>query len=140
MLPLHKALRAEMFNQATGDRRGVPNVVIFVTDGVSNLNSERTIPETLLTHAAGIHVFVIGIGLTGETLEIKALSSAPVEENRFLVENFDQLQDIKKAMFTKMCESECSIFFYCCCSPLPPPYHRALAVLANDPRRASVKK
>ena len=63
-----------MFNTANGDRPGVPNVVIFITDGVSNLNSERTIPETLLTHAAGIHVFVVGIGLTGETLEIKVRS------------------------------------------------------------------
>ena len=51
--------------------QNIPNFAIIITDGISNLNSERTIPEAILTHAAGIHIYVIGIGLTGETLEIK---------------------------------------------------------------------
>ena len=57
----------------------MPNFAIIITDGISNLNSERTIPEAILTHAAGVHVYVIGIGLTGETLEIKVSPDSGLE-------------------------------------------------------------
>ena len=50
-----------MFNVANGDRIGVPNVAVLITDGVSNLNSERTIPEAIRAHARDIHVFAIGM-------------------------------------------------------------------------------
>ena len=97
-------LRTEMFNPANGDRPGVPNVAIVITDGISNLNSERTIPEAVMTHAAGIHIFVIGIGLTGDTPEIQALATPPAENNRFLVANFDELKDIRRKVFSTVCE------------------------------------
>ena len=101
-----QTLRTEMFNPANGDRPGVPNVAVIITDGVSNLNSERTIQEAMLTHSVGIHVFVIGIGLTGDTVELQALSTVPVEDNRFLLESFDELDEIKRAVFTQLCESK----------------------------------
>jgi collagen type VI alpha len=97
-------LRTEMFNPANGDRDRVPNVAIVITDGISNLNSERTIPEALMTHAAGIHIFVVGIGLTGDKPEIRALATAPAEDNRFLVANFDDLKNIRRNVFSTLCE------------------------------------
>ncbi len=99
-------LRTELFNPANGDRVGVPNVAIVITDGISNLNSERTIPEALQTHAAGIHIFVIGIGLTGDQPEIRALATPPAENNRFLVNSFDELKSIRRSVFSTVCESE----------------------------------
>ena len=94
-----------MFNEANGDRPGVPNVAIVITDGISNLNSERTIPEALRAQARGIHIFVIGIGLTGATLEIDSISSTPVQENRFLVRTFEELRYIRMKVYTRLCES-----------------------------------
>lgn len=34
-----------MFTAANGDRSDAPNIAILLTDGVSNINSRRTIPE-----------------------------------------------------------------------------------------------
>ena len=94
-----------MFNRANGDRPNAPNVAIVLTDGVSNLNSERTIPEAIAAKKADIHMFVIGIGLAEQTDEINKLASPPIEENRFLVTNFDELDFIRAAVYDRLCKS-----------------------------------
>ena len=59
-----------------------------------------------ILYLTGVHVYVIGIGLTGDTLEIKALATPPHDHNRFLVKDFDDLEmkTIRQNVFTKLCE------------------------------------
>jgi len=92
----------KMFNRNAGDRPEVPNVGIVITDGVSNINSRRTIPEADNARAAGIHVYAIGIGLT-DTREIDAIANQPTEENRFNVQSFDELVGLEDRIFTSLC-------------------------------------
>ena len=99
-----QVMRVEMFNTANGNRPGVPDVAIVVTDGLSNYNSQRTIPEATLAHDKGIHIFTIGIGLT-ETAELEAIATQPYQMNRFLVKTFDELYNIRTEVFTHICES-----------------------------------
>lgn len=40
-----KVMRNQMFIPSRGDRSDAPNVCVLLTDGVSNINSRRTIPE-----------------------------------------------------------------------------------------------
>ena len=40
-----KTMREQIFNPARGDRPDAPNIAIILTDGVSNINPRRTIPE-----------------------------------------------------------------------------------------------
>lgn len=54
------AMRTEVFNTKNGDRKRIPNVAVVVTDGISNLNSDRTVTEAIRAQAAGIHIFAIG--------------------------------------------------------------------------------
>lgn len=55
-------MRDEMFSSTYGDRPDVPNIGIVITDGVSNINSQRTISEAQLARAEdGIHIFAIGM-------------------------------------------------------------------------------
>ena len=46
-------VRTRVYNAANGDRRDATNVAVFIVDGKSNLNSQRTIPEAILTQEAG---------------------------------------------------------------------------------------
>lgn len=47
-----QVMRENMFIPSRGDRRDAPNICVLLTDGVSNINSRRTIPEAEATRAA----------------------------------------------------------------------------------------
>ena len=102
-------MRSEMFTAGNGDRAGVPNVAIVITDGVSNINSRRTIPEAEQARAEGIHIYSIGIGLT-DTQELDGIASRPVEENRYSVQEFSELRTLRDDIFHALCQRE---FFLC---------------------------
>ena len=97
-----KTMRTHMYTAANGDRPGVPNVAIVVTDGVSNINSRRTIPEAEQARAAGIHIYAIGIGLS-DTTELDAIASKPVDDNRFSVKEFSELRTLREKVFASLC-------------------------------------
>ncbi|XP_041374199.1 uncharacterized protein LOC121387240 [Gigantopelta aegis] len=91
-----------MYSRRHGDRPNVPNIAIVITDGVSNINARRTIPEAEGARAEGIHIYVIGIGLT-DTREIDGIASPPIEENRFAVQEFHELRALRDKVFHSLC-------------------------------------
>jgi collagen type VI alpha len=51
----------EMFTAVNGDRDAAPNVAFVVTDGLSTVNPENTIPEAIRARIAGVHVIVASV-------------------------------------------------------------------------------
>ena len=86
-----------------GDREDVENIAMVITDGVSNINSRRTIPEAELSRNVGVHIYAIGIGLT-DTRELNAIASLPASDNSFAVNDFDELSGLEKRIFSAICE------------------------------------
>lgn len=99
-----------MFTNARGDRRGVPNVAILITDGVSSINPHRTIPEALEAKERGTHIFTIDIALP-HNVELNAITSTPLKDNRFSVKEFRQLRDLIPKVFTALYESSSGTSF-----------------------------
>ena len=54
-----KAARERMFQQDKGDRPGVPNVAILVTDGFSAVEPQRTLPEAELARKQGVLLYAV---------------------------------------------------------------------------------
>ncbi|KAL3854733.1 hypothetical protein ACJMK2_013983 [Sinanodonta woodiana] len=100
-----KTMREQLFSFRNGDRPDVPNVAVILTDGVSNINAGRTVPEAQLARADGIHIYAIGIGLP-DTRELDAIASPPASENSFSVRSFDELKGIKQKVFSSLCPGE----------------------------------
>ena len=100
-----ETMRTQMFSAANGDRANVPNLAIVITDGVSNINSRRTIPEAEQARNNSIHIYAIGIGLT-DTTELDGIASRPVDENRFAVQEFSELRALRDQVFAAFCPSE----------------------------------
>ena len=48
-----RTLRTHVFNSAHGDRKEAHNIVVLITDGESNLNSQRTVKEARNNKEAG---------------------------------------------------------------------------------------
>ena len=94
-----------MFTQSRGARvdEKVPQILILITDGVSNMDDNDTIPEAQATHKTGIHVYSIGIGLVGFTQEIDEIASPPSDVNRYVVKNFGELKSIEEKFVRQMC-------------------------------------
>ena len=111
-----ETMRSQMFTARNGDRPGVPNIGIIVTDGVSNINSRRTIPEAENARQDDIHIYAIGIGLT-DTRELDAMASVPAAENSFAVNDFDELRGLENRVFSALCPGRINvvfiILFYC---------------------------
>lgn len=56
-----KTMHEQLFNTRRGDRNDVENVAFMITDGISNINSRRTIPEAQAAIGKGITVYAIGM-------------------------------------------------------------------------------
>uniref|UniRef100_K1R289 Collagen alpha-3(VI) chain n=1 Tax=Magallana gigas TaxID=29159 RepID=K1R289_MAGGI len=97
-----QTMHEELFNEANGDRPGVPNICIIMTDGVSNINYQRTIPEAEKARAKGIHIYAVGIALK-DLEEVNGIASKPESTNVFAVNTFDELEGLDEKIFESTC-------------------------------------
>lgn len=99
-------MREEIFSADHGDRPAAPNIGIIITDGRSNLNPERTVPEADRSREAGIDLYVIGVGFAGISPELAGLASPPAEDNVLVTANFEDLSETQATVFSRICDSE----------------------------------
>ncbi|XP_021347449.1 cartilage matrix protein-like isoform X2 [Mizuhopecten yessoensis] len=93
--------RRGVFNPGFGDRPGVPNVVIVVTDGGTNpgrvdpytkeVGKALTLGEAEELKVMGCHVFSIGVGPHIDPSELMGIASKPEEKYYLQVDNFNKL-------------------------------------------------
>jgi len=62
---------------ANGDRPGVQDYVIIVTDGYSNVDQQNTIPYAMLIKYTGAIIYSIAVGLTPQQSELDGIASSP---------------------------------------------------------------
>ena len=100
-----RTVRKVMFTQLRGARvdKKVPQILVLITDGVSNMYTNETIPEAQAAHKSGIHIYTVGIGLVGYTQEIDQIASPPSDVNRYVVKNFGELKGIEEKFVRQMC-------------------------------------
>ena len=55
-----QAMHSQIFNRARGDRPDADNIAFMITDGVSNINYRRTIPEADTARQKRIKIYAIG--------------------------------------------------------------------------------
>ena len=97
-----KTMHEDMFSARNGDRPDVRDIVVIITDGVSNINSRRTITEAESARAKNIHIYAIGIGLT-DVREVNGIASIPASDNAFFVKSFDELEGLDENIFQSIC-------------------------------------
>lgn len=103
-------MRTRMFTEELGDRRYVPNVAVVITDGISTVNSERTIPEAKLAHDEGIDIFAIGIG-EADRNELDAISGS--KKRTYFVDKFDDLEKLMATVYVDFCPGKIIYLIFC---------------------------
>lgn len=84
-----RVMRNEMFTSANGARKKADKIGIIITDGVSNVNYHKVIPEAEKIRQKGIHLLAIGVGLNN-TVELDGIAGRP--ENKLNIDRFDELE------------------------------------------------
>ncbi|CAC5397052.1 COL6A [Mytilus coruscus] len=90
------------FTTDAGARADVPHIVVIVTDGWSR-DPTKTLINAQKAKDAGIIMFSIGVGHYLDEDELKAMSSDPVENHSFMVEDYSALQSIQDSVASKVC-------------------------------------
>ena len=96
-----RRMRRDMFVRTHGDRPGVPNIGVLITDGYSSVDMHDTTVEANRARHKGIQLFGLGIGIE-DFDELKLIAN---DENRvFSADDFDSLTDLVQTMADRICK------------------------------------
>ena len=101
-----RVVNEQLFTPAGGDRPGVPNLVIVLTDGKSTVNPELTVPNAVALRNRNIRIIAIGITSSIDEAELKGISSEPqsLGSDYFTSPNFQGLTAIIQMVVRSACE------------------------------------
>jgi collagen type VI alpha len=88
-----------------GSRPWAAHIIILITDGYSH-DPKDTLYQASVAKERGIQIFTIGVGNGVDEEELHSVASNPDGSHVFLVESYDALQEIEKALTMGACHSE----------------------------------
>ena len=98
------ALHSQVFTPANGDRNGVANYAIVVTDGRSNINQQMTSSEAATLRGVA-DVFAVGVGHNGQVdrMEIFDIATNPDSDYAHFMESVQDLDTIADSILDVIC-------------------------------------
>ena len=109
----------DMYDSNVGDRSGVRNVGLVISDGHSN-DRHATQNEAQLTRAHGVTLLSIGVGMKTQydVTEMRLLASAAEAENFMVLEDLNNFENLTLRVLDAVCNSKfkynCYIDNYIC--------------------------
>ena len=84
-----------MYTSGNGARETAARITIVFSDGNSNINPERTVPDAIdVKINTGVHMMVVSVGTLLNRLELEGMASSPTGANVFAVESINNLNSI----------------------------------------------
>ncbi|XP_040287934.1 collagen alpha-1(XIV) chain isoform X1 [Bufo bufo] len=96
-----KHVREDLFTVESGMRKGVPRVLVVITDGRSQDDAIKLAYEM---QQEGFSIFAIGVA-DADYAELVNIGSKPSERHVFFVDNFDAFKKIEDELITFVCET-----------------------------------
>ncbi|XP_053875162.1 collagen alpha-1(XIV) chain isoform X1 [Malaclemys terrapin pileata] len=96
-----KHAQEALFTTASGIRRGIPKVLVVITDGRSQDDVNKVSREMQLD---GFSIFAIGVA-DADYSELVNIGSKPSERHVFFVDDFDAFKNIEDELITFVCET-----------------------------------
>jgi hypothetical protein len=92
--------REVMFSNESGGRQNVPEIMIIITDGISE-NQTATTSEAKTAKLKGIKIIVVGIGNGVDKTELQTISSDPSSKFMINVNSYRKLDTIMNVLRLK---------------------------------------
>lgn len=96
-------LTDQIFTSANGDRNGIDNIAIVLSDGKSNVDSDLTISKAEAARNSGIRVVSVGMGSNVNPGELEGMASEPASQNVFYLPDENQLEDVANQILDAIC-------------------------------------
>ncbi|XP_029421710.1 collagen alpha-1(XIV) chain [Nannospalax galili] len=96
-----KHVRDTLFTVESGTRRGIPKVIVVITDGRSQDDVNKISREM---QADGYNIFAIGVA-DADYSELVRIGSKPSARHVFFVDDFDAFKKIEDELITFVCET-----------------------------------
>lgn len=96
-------IRNTHFTVARGDRAGVQNVVVVVSDGYSNVNPERTPVDAALLKNDGVVIYCVALGDSPQWSELNSISSSPSSDHVFELNSRGNIDDTANNLLNSLC-------------------------------------
>ena len=93
------------YTPASGDRPGVPNIAIVITDGESNRDSDKLEAMAADARAIPLEIFVIGVSLAVNRTELNYIGSRPLDNYVHTVSGFDALPTLTNILSDATCDA-----------------------------------
>ena len=99
-----KFAREQVFSGSDGDRDGVDNIIVFVSDGYSNeVTSGSVTIEMQQIESQNIEVFSIAIGKSPNLRELNEIASNPDNTHVFTVTDETEVNSAVDRLLTQLC-------------------------------------
>ena len=99
-----KACREQIFTNANGDRTGVPNIAILVSDGDSNIEPLKTQEAAEELRNAQAEIFVVGVGPNPRIGEINGIASDPDNTHVFYMKDSSEVVRAADKLTEELCQ------------------------------------
>lgn len=96
-----KHVRDTLFTTEAGTRRGIPKVIVVITDGRSQDDVDKISKEM---QSDGYSIFAIGVA-DADYAELVSIGSKPSSRHVFFVDDFDAFKKIEDELITFVCET-----------------------------------
>ena len=91
------------FITSQGDRPGVNNVAVVVSDGNSNVDSHRTLAEAEAARRHGVEVFAVAVGQQSNAAEMAGIASDPDSEHLLSMRTENEVTATADSLLRLLC-------------------------------------
>ena len=98
-----RTMYEDVFTASRGDRSGVQNYAIVVSDGGSNIDNQRTLPEALNAKQRGITMYSVAIGERPYMGEMEGIANDPPSDYTIRLASADDVPMAAADLLSKLC-------------------------------------
>lgn len=93
----------DVFTTGNGDRNDIPDVIIVISDGQSNINRQGTQVEAQRARDAGIRVISVAMGVDVEMGEMNGIATDPDDNNVFVMTSVNDVDQTGDRILDELC-------------------------------------
>lgn len=98
-----RTMYEDVFTSARGDRASVDNYAIVVSDGRSNINRDRTIPEARMARSRGVNIYSVAVGESPSMGEMEGIANTPSSEYTVRLATADDVKMASDELMDHLC-------------------------------------